>query len=68
MTEGYRNALAEQFKLARQEREDDYEHWTRLATGQDTEEAEHSGYLSGYEDGLSVALSLFEAMHRAAKT
>lgn len=31
---------------------EDSDHWTRLATGQDTEEAEESGRLAGVVDGI----------------
>jgi hypothetical protein len=32
--------------------------WTRLACGQDTEEAEESGRLVGYAEGLEAALKI----------
>lgn len=49
-----RAAIAE----AEQERDADEAYWTEEAIGQDTEEAEQSGYLIGYAAGLTAALKL----------
>lgn len=38
--------------------EADESYWSEIATGQDTEEAEHSGYLVGYRDALSAVHAL----------
>lgn len=45
---------------ARQEMLEDDAHWTREACGQDTEEAEESGRLAGYAEGLEAALKVLE--------
>jgi hypothetical protein len=39
----------------------DNEYWTELACGQDTEQAEESGRLIGYAEGLREALRLIES-------
>jgi len=41
--------------IAEREREADNEYWEEVATGQDTQEAEHSGYLDGLVAGLELA-------------
>jgi hypothetical protein len=51
-------ALLEQ---ARAEVSADAVHWEFLACGQDTEEAEESGRLIGYAEGLEAALKLLES-------
>lgn len=45
---------------ARAEAEQDYAYWERLATGQDTEEAEESGRLEGVADGLELAVTFLD--------
>lgn len=45
----------------------DDEEWARLACGQDTEEAEESGRLAGYIEGLEAALKLIMPAKQADK-
>lgn len=57
----YKERLNEEIASARRDVRADSDHWERLACGQDTEEAEESGRLIGYQEGLELALRLFEA-------
>lgn len=52
--EQLRSAIAD----AEHERDADDVYWTEEAIGQDTEEAEESGYLVGYAAGLAAALKI----------
>jgi hypothetical protein len=53
--------LRKMLKEARRDVRKDTEYWKRLACGQDTEEAEESGRLIGYAEGLEAALKLLES-------
>lgn len=46
---------------ARRDVRKDNTYWERLACGQDTEQAEESGRLVGYAEGLEAALKLLES-------
>lgn len=50
--------LREEIAAARADVRRDEDYWARLACAQDTEEAEESGRLPGYLDGLERALAL----------
>lgn len=52
--------LRRELKRARKAVDKDNEYWERLACGQDTEQAENSGELTGYVDGLKFAIDLLE--------
>lgn len=53
-------ALRRGVDAAEQVRDADQEYWEREACGQDSEQAEHSGYLDGFRDGLQAALDCIE--------
>lgn len=52
--------LAAMIAEARDDVRKDTEHWEELACGQDTEEAEESGRMIGYAEGLEAALKLLK--------
>lgn len=51
--------LWNEIQTARADRDRDEAHWAREACGQDTEEAESSGFLMGYAEGLERARTLY---------
>ena len=53
-------ALRAAVELALDEKERDERYWEDVATGQDSEQAEHTGYISGLIDGLEAARRLIE--------
>jgi hypothetical protein len=53
--------LQEMLAEARADVRKDEDYWTEEGQGQDTEEAEQSGYLIGYAAGLEAALDLLNA-------
>jgi hypothetical protein len=57
-------ALRAMLEEARRERDQDEEYWAREMSGQDSEEAEESGRLCGYAEGLADALRLLDAHAR----
>lgn len=63
MTTPLRPEVRELRRMLREAKRDvrkDEDHWTKLACGQDTEEAEESGHLIGYAEGLEAALRVLE--------
>lgn len=62
-TDTYAAQLQEEIESARRDVRTDSDHWEELACGQDTEEAEESGRLIGYQEGLEEALRLYKEDH-----
>jgi hypothetical protein len=58
---GEQRELRKMIAEARRDVREDDDYWARLACGQDTEEAEESGRLAGYAEGLEAALKLLES-------
>lgn len=55
----YVDRLQEEIASARRDVRADSDRWERLACGQDTEEAEESGRLIGMQEGLELALQVY---------
>lgn len=56
-----RDRIAAALDQAIAEITDDHDYWAREACGQDSEEAEESGRLIGFADGLGEALKILDA-------
>jgi hypothetical protein len=56
------DALRRMIREARDDVRRDEDYWACLASGQDTEEAEESGRLAGYLEGLEAALEVLESV------